>query len=422
MTAFAYRGGVLHAEAVCLEDIAGDVGTPVYVYSQTAIERAYRSLADSIDARICYAVKANSNQAVIATLARLGAGADVVSGGELARAIAAGVPPGEIVFSGVGKTREEIARAIALGVGQINVESEPELRAVSELACAAARSAVVGVRVNPDVDVNTHRKIATGGRLHKFGIPYQDVARLYAQAHGLPGLRVAGLAVHIGSQLLDPAPFERAYRRLAGLVSALRADGFSVEKLDLGGGLGIAYTAERALDPTVLADVVARTLGGLGCALVVEPGRYLVGNAGILLTRVILTKRTPGRTFVVVDAAMNDLLRPTLYDAVHPVMGVRRAPPDARRAAADIVGPVCETGDVLATAVELPSLAAGDLLAIGGAGAYGAVMASSYNGRALVGETMVCEDRFAVIRPRLDPAELLALDRLPPWLSGPKAG
>ena len=417
MSAFSYRGGVLHAEGVSLAEIARAVGTPVYVYAQTAIEDAYRTLDAAVDAKICYAVKANSNQAVIATLARLGAGADVVSGGELARALAAGVRPADIVFSGVGKTRPEIAQGLDAGIGQFNAESEPELRAISEAATASGRIAPVALRVNPDVDVDTHDKIATGGHEHKFGIPVPDAMRLYAAAHALPGLRMVGLAVHIGSQLMDMAPYERAFGILAELVEALRGEGLAVERLDLGGGLGISYVDEAPPDADAFAAVIGRTIRRLGCALVVEPGRYLVGNAGVLVTSVIHTKQTPSRRFVVVDAAMNDLLRPTLYEAEHKVMPVVRPARGGAESPADIVGPVCETGDVLAKAARLPVFAEGDLLAIGGAGAYGAVMASYYNSRALVGEVMVSKDRFAVIRPRQEAAVLQALDRLPPWLA-----
>ncbi len=418
MSAFAYRGGLLYAEEVSLAEIARAVGTPVYVYAQTAIEDAYRRLAAAVDARICYAVKANSNLAVIATLARLGAGADVVSGGELARALAAGVDPADVVFSGVGKTRGEIARALAAGIGQINAESEAELATISEVASAAGLTAPVALRVNPGVDVDTHEKIATGGDEHKFGVPVEDVRRLYAGAHAMAGLRMVGLAVHIGSQLMEMAPYERAFGALAALTGALRGDGLPVERLDLGGGLGISYVEETPPDQNALAAVIAATVGGLGCALVIEPGRYLVGNAGVLLTGVIHTKRTPSRRFVVVDAAMNDLLRPTLYEADHPVMPVAGPAAPAGDPPADIVGPVCETGDVLAKAAPLPGMSEGDLLAIGGAGAYGAVMASYYNSRALVGEVMVRGGRFAVVRPRQEPEILQALDRIPPWLAG----
>ncbi len=418
MSAFAYRAGVLHAEGVSLAEIARAVGTPAYVYAQGAIEDAYCTLAASVDAKICYSVKANSNQAVIATLARLGSGADVVSGGELARAVAAGVNPADIVFSGVGKTRREIGQALEAGIGQINAESEAELAVISEVASAAGQTAPVALRVNPDVAVDTHEKIATGGYAHKFGIPVEETPRLYAISHAMPGLRMVGLAVHIGSQIMETAPYEQAFRTLAALVGTLRGDGLPVERLDLGGGLGIPYIEETPPGPDALARVIAGTVGGLGCSLVIEPGRYLVGNAGVLVTGVIHTKQTPTRRFVVVDAAMNDLLRPTLYEARHPVMPVVEPVEAAEALPADIVGPVCETGDVLAKAAPLPALSEGDLIAIGAAGAYGAVMASYYNSRALVGEVMVCAERFAVIRPRQEPAVLQALDRIPPWLAG----
>jgi len=417
VSGFTYRDGVLHAEGVSLGDIADAVGTPIYVYSQTAIEDAYHELAEAVDAKICYAVKANSNQAVIATLARLGAGADVVSGGELARALAAGIKPADIVFSGVGKTRAEIAQALAAGIGQLNAESEAELAMISQVAEASGLTALVALRVNPDVDVETHEKIATGGYEHKFGIPVEDTMRLYAQANEMPGLQIVGLAVHIGSQLMEMSPFERAFRTMADLVGTLRAQGWPVERLDLGGGLGIPYLDEAPPGPKALADVIARTVGGLDCQLVVEPGRYLVGNAGVLMSRVILTKQTPSRRFVVVDAAMNDLLRPTLYEAEHRVTPVRQSGETGIAVPADIVGPVCETGDVLAKAAAMPPLAEGDLIAIGGAGAYGAVMASYYNSRALVGEVLVYQDSYAVVRPRQEPAALQALDSVPAWLA-----
>ena len=417
MSAFAYRAGVLHAEGVSLAEIARAVGTPLYVYAQGAIEDAYRGFAAAVRAKICYAVKANSNQAVIATLARLGSGADVVSGGELARALAAGVNPFDIVFSGVGKTRREIGEALAAGIGQINAESEAEIATISQVASAAGQTAPVAIRVNPDVAVDTHEKIATGGYAHKFGIPLEETRGVYAAAHAMPGVRMVGLAVHIGSQIMEMAPYERAFRTLAELVGALRGDGLPVERLDLGGGLGIRYTEEAPPGPDALAGVIARTVGGLGCALVVEPGRCLVGNAGVLLTGVIHTKRTPSRRFVVVDAAMNDLLRPTLYESRHPVMPVVEPAASAESLPADIVGPVCETGDVLARGAPLPVLSEGDLIAIGGAGAYSAVMASYYNSRALIGEVMVRAEHFAVVRPRQDPAVLQALDRVPSWFA-----
>ncbi len=421
MSGFAYRDGRLHAEDVGLDAVAETYGTPVYVYSQTAIEDAYRGFAGALDglgARICYAVKANGNVAVIRALARLGAGADVVSAGELARAVAAGVPPAGIVFSGVGKTRDEIARALAAGIGQFNVESEAELAVLGEVAAGLGARAPTAIRVNPDIAVDTADEIATGRYEHKFGIPIEDTVRVYERGARTAGLRMVGLAAHIGSQILDLAPFERAFSALADRVRALRAAGFAVERLDLGGGLGIAYTDETPPGLAGFADVVRRTVGGLGCEIVVEPGRRLVGNAGVLLSRVLYCKETPARRFVIVDAAMNDLLRPALYKARHPVVPVVQRPRGAPTYRCDVVGPVCETGDYLARGVLLPALAEGDLVAVEGAGAYGAAMASFYNGRGLVGEVMVRNEAHAAIRPFQDPASIQALDRLPRWLEG----
>ena len=419
MSAFAYRDGRLHAEGVGLETIAEAYGTPVYVYSQSAMEDAYRELSAALsefDPRICYAVKANGNLAVIRTLARLGAGADVVSGGELARAMAAGIRPADIVFSGVGKTRDEIAQALKAGIGQFNVESEAELDVLGEIAASLGLGANTAVRVNPDIAVDTADEIATGGYEHKFGIPIEDAARVYERGTVTPGIRMVGLAAHIGSQLLDLAPFEGAFAALADCVRGLRRAGFTVERLDLGGGLGITYIDETAPGLEDFADIVRATVGGLGCEIVVEPGRRLVGNAGVLLSRVLYSKETPVKRFAIVDAAMNDLLRPTLYKAEHEVVPVtaRTEGQEVRRM--DVVGPVCETGDCLARGVDLPMLEEGDLVAIKSAGAYGAVMASQYNGRGLVGEVMVHGDAHAAIRPFQAPAALQALDRLPRWL------
>lgn len=419
MSAFAYRDGRLHAEGVSMETVAATYGTPVYVYSQAAIEGAYRELAaalEGIGARICYAVKANGNIAVIRTLARLGAGADVVSGGELARAVAAGIDPADIVFSGVGKTRDEIARALGTGIGQFNIESEAELAVLGEIAAGLGASAPTAIRVNPDIAVDTADRIATGSYEHKFGIPIADAARVYARGSATPGIQMVGLAAHIGSQILDLSPFESAFAALAACVGRLRQAGLSVERLDLGGGLGITYIDEAAPGLAGFADIVRRTVGGLGCEITVEPGRRLVGNAGVLLSRVLYTKETPVRSFAIVDAAMNDLLRPTLYQAEHAVIPVAGRPEGAETRRVDVVGPVCETGDYLARGVVLPVLEEGDLIAIAGAGAYGAVMASFYNGRGLVGEVMVHDGAHAAIRPYQDPATLQALDRLPCWL------
>ena len=419
MNAFVYRDGRLHAEGVPMETIAEACGTPVYVYSQTAIEDAYRELAEALkdlDARICYAVKANGNLAVIRTLARLGAGADVVSGGELARAMAAGIGPADIVFSGVGKTREEIARALKAGIGQFNVESEAELVVLGEIAVSLGVSAPTAIRVNPDIAVDTADEIATGRYEHKFGIPIEDATRIYERGSTMPGIRMVGLAAHIGSQILDLSPFQSAFAALADCVRGLRRAGFAVERLDLGGGLGITYTDETAPRLADFADIVRRTVGGLGCEITVEPGRRLVGNAGVLLSRVLYSKETPVSRFVIVDAAMNDLLRPTLYGAEHAVIPVAGQVQGEETRRVDVVGPVCETGDWLARGVVLPLLEEGDLVAIKGAGAYGAVMASYYNSRGLVGEVMVHKDAHAVVRPFQDPATLQALDRLPGWL------
>ena len=419
MSVFAYRHGRLHAEGVALETIAETCGTPVYVYSRSAIEDAYREFAgalDGLNATICYGVKANANLAVIRTLARLGAGADVVSGGELSRAVAAGIRPADIVFSGVGKTRDEMAQALAAGIGQLNVESEAELAVLGEVAQGLGVNAPTALRVNPDIAVDTTDKIATGRYEHKFGIPIEDAARVYERGSRTPGIRMVGLAIHIGSQILDLAPFRSAFAALADCVRGLRRAGLAVERLDLGGGLGIAYIDETVPGLGSFADVVRDTVGSLGCGLVVEPGRRLVGNAGILLSRVLYSKETPEKRFVIVDAAMNDLLRPTLYRARHAVVPATRPAGGEEIRRVDVVGPICETGDYLALGVDLPMLGESDLVAIMSAGAYGAVMASYYNGRGLVGEVMVHGDAHAVIRPFQDPAALQALDRLPDWL------
>jgi diaminopimelate decarboxylase len=427
---FQYRGGRLHAEAVSIDDIAERVGTPVYVYATATLERHYRVFASAfagLDAIVCYAVKANNNVAVIRTFADLGAGADVVSGGELECALAAGVPAGRIVFSGVGKTRAEIARALAAGVAQINVESRPELEAVGEIARAQGVEAPVAIRINPDVDANTHAKITTGRRENKFGIEWTAAHEVYAVAATMPGIRVRGVAVHIGSQLTDLEPFRQAFHRLRDLVVMLRADGLEITTLDLGGGLGIPYGGETAPTPTPeeYARVVRATVADLDCRLILEPGRLLVGNAGILVTRVLYLKRGATRTFVVVDAAMNDLLRPSLYGARHAMVPVRTPAQEVVPIMVDVVGPVCESGDTFAQEVPLPPLAAGDLLAFRTAGAYGAVMASMYNARPLVPEVLVRGSRFAVVRERIEIGQLLARQSLPDWLSesaAPAAG
>ena len=420
MNPFDYRGGILHAEGVALPRLAEAVGTPFYCYSTAALQRQYRLYAEAFageDALVCYSLKGNSNQAVIATFARLGAGADVVSEGELARALAAGVPADRIVFSGVGKTRGEMAAAVKAGIRQFNVESEPELVVLNEVAQAANRKAAIAIRVNPDVDANTHAKITTGKAENKFGVPWGRAREAYARAARMPGLSVVGVDVHIGSQIVDLAPFETAFRKVAGLVHELRADGHDITGIDLGGGLGIAYGDEETPPtPGEYADMVRRVLGNLGCSYTMEPGRSLVGNAGILVSRVIYVKRGEAKTFVILDAAMNDLIRPSLYDAHHGVIPVAEPADTSARERVDFVGPVCESGDILALDRLAPPLQAGDLVAILSAGAYGAVMASTYNSRPLIPETLVSGENFAVVRLRPPIEALIAADRLPPWL------
>ncbi|MFZ1882989.1 MAG: diaminopimelate decarboxylase [Rhodoplanes sp.] len=418
---FTYRNGVLHAEAVDLTRLAAAVGTPFYCYSTATLERHYRVFAGAfaeVPSLVCYAMKANSNQAVIKTLARLGAGADVVSGGELKRARGAGIPVDKIMFSGVGKTADELAAAVDEGILCVNVESEPELELLSAVAAAKGRAANVSLRVNPDIDARTHAKIATGKAENKFGIPISRAREAYARAAKLPGLRVTGVDMHIGSQITALQPFDDAFALLSNFVRMLRADGHAIEHIDLGGGLGIPYRDddEQPPHPDDYAAVVKRATRELGCMLIFEPGRLLVGNAGILVTRAIYVKRGEAKTFVIVDAAMNDLVRPTLYEAHHAVWPVREPAAAAPRLVADIVGPVCESGDFLALDREIVAPASGDLLAIMSAGAYGAVQAGTYNTRPLVPEVMVNGDQWALVRPRLDVDALIALDRLPPWL------
>ncbi len=418
MNHFRYRDGALFAEDVAVSDIAAEVGTPFYCYSTATLRRHYRvfeAAFPDLDTRVCYALKANGSLAVVRTFAELGAGADVVSEGELRQALAAGVAADRIVFSGVGKTRDELAFALSTGIGQINVESEPELVALSELAAGMGTTAPVALRVNPDIDAETHEKIATGRKGDKFGIDIDRAPELYARAANLPGIEPVGLAVHIGSQLTALEPFRAAFTRLAALTRALRAEGLTVGRLDLGGGLGIIYDGEAPPLPDDYGIMVREVVGDLDCELVFEPGRVLVGNAGILVTRVIYVKDA-ARRFVIVDAAMNDFLRPALYGARHRVVPVIEAPAGAPRRAADVVGPVCETADILALGENLPDLAAGDLLSVESAGAYGAVMASTYNMRLPVAEVIVNADEFFVIRPRPDYDTLLSTDRLPPWL------
>jgi diaminopimelate decarboxylase len=418
---FAYKDGVLHAEDVSLARIAADVGTPFYCYSSATLERHYRVLAEAfagLDALICFAVKANSNQAVLATMARLGAGMDVVSEGELRRARAAGVPASRIIFAGVGKTRDEMAHGLVEGIHGFNVESEPELEQLSEVATALGHRAPVAIRVNPDVDAKTHAKISTGKSENKFGIPYRDARRLYARAAALPGIEIAGIHMHIGSQITELGPFRDAFRLMRDLARDLRADGHALRHLDIGGGLGVPYrgTHDHPPSPAAYAAVVRAELGDLGLKIVLEPGRMIVGNAGILVARVIYTKEGVDKTFTIVDAAMNDLIRPTLYEAHHDIWPLSEAKTTIPPVAQDIVGPVCETGDYLALDRSLPPFEPGDLVAIMTAGAYGAAMASTYNSRLLVPEVLVNGARFAVVRPRPSYDDLIALDRVPEWL------
>ncbi|MEQ8389017.1 MAG: diaminopimelate decarboxylase [Alphaproteobacteria bacterium] len=421
MDEFVYRDGQLMAEDVSLARLASEVGTPFYCYSTAAIRHAYGAFEEAFrndPVTLCFAVKANSNLSVLRLLAGMGAGADVVSGGELARALEAGMLPERIVFSGVGKTRAEIRQAIEIGVLQINVESVPELEAISAVAEEAGKSVDIALRINPDVDARTHAKITTGMRENKFGITMDQAMDAYAAAIAMPGVRPVGVAVHIGSQLLGLAPFRHAFTRVADFVTALRATGLTVSRVDLGGGLGVRYDEAEDTPPAVAAyaDVVRTTMADLDCEIVLEPGRALVGNAGVMVTRVEYVKESGTRNFVIVDAAMNDLLRPALYDAYHAIQPVSAPADPAHLKPVDVVGPVCETGDAFATGRLLPETAAGDLLAIRSAGAYGAVMASNYNTRPRAPEILVEGDNFAIIRPREEVADLLAADRFAPWL------
>lgn len=423
MDHFQYQDGTLCAEDVPLERIAAAVGTPFYCYSTATFERHYKAFSDALeglDRTVCYAVKANSNVAILQTLAKLGSGADVVSIGEYKRAVLAGIPTDKIVFSGVGKTREELRAAITSGVMQINVESEPELEMLSEVAVEAGVSVSVALRINPDVDAHTHEKISTGKLENKFGIEWTRAPAVYKRASELPGLKARGIAVHIGSQLTDLEPFREAFIRMADLVAMLRADGMTVDRLDLGGGLGIHYGREGDNEPIPKPEeygkIVRQTVGGLDCHLIFEPGRMIAGNAGVLVSRVVRVKEGATRTFVILDAAMNDLMRPVLYEAYHDIVPIEQPAADAVFSPKDVVGPICETGDTFATQRPLPPVAGGDLLAFRTAGAYGAVMASTYNTRALVPEVLVAGNAFAIVRKRLDVDELIALDRVPDWL------
>ncbi|MCW8058847.1 diaminopimelate decarboxylase [Agrobacterium tumefaciens] len=421
MNHFGYIDGVLHAENVPVPEIAKAVGTPFYVYSTATLERHYKVFSGAfadVDAMVCYAMKANSNQAVLKTLAKLGAGIDVVSGGELRRALAAGVPASRIMFSGVGKTVAEMDYALDAGIYCFNIESEPELEVLNLRAVKAGKRAHVSFRINPDVDARTHAKISTGKKENKFGISYERARAVYAHAATLPGIEVTGIDMHIGSQITELQPFEYSFRLLRELVEALRTDGHTISHVDIGGGLGIPYRDDNNPPPLpdAYAHIVKNELKSLNCKIITEPGRLIVGNAGILVTEVIYVKDGGEKTFVIVDGAMNDLIRPTLYEAYHGIRPVVQPALDAPRIKADIVGPVCETGDYLALDREMAAPQPGDLIAVSSAGAYGAVQAGTYNSRLLVPEVLVKGDKFHVIRPRGTYEELIALDSVPVWL------
>lgn len=420
MDHFTYKHGLYHAEGIAIPTLAQAVGTPFYCYSSATLERHYDVFAAQfagLNAKICYAVKANSNIGLMATLARRGCGADVVSEGEVRRALAAGMKPADIVFSGVGKTAQEMAYALGQGIFQFNVESEPELALLNEVAVSMGKKAPIAVRVNPDVDPRTHAKISTGQKESKFGISMASALRVYRYAASLPAIDVQGVSVHIGSQLTSLLPFSQAFARVRAFVEELRGQGFAIRTLDLGGGLGIPYGQEDPPLPDTYAEVVRQEMNGLDCQLVFEPGRLLVGNAGVLVTRVIYVKQSDARCFVIVDAAMNDLIRPTLYDAHHDILPVIQPAQGSALTPVDVVGPVCETGDYFAEQRPLAMPAAGDLLVLRTVGAYGAVMASNYNTRLMAPEIMVNGDAFNVIRPRQTYEDLLGRDIIPTWLS-----
>ncbi|WP_170438491.1 diaminopimelate decarboxylase [Ruegeria arenilitoris] len=421
MDHFLYRDGVLCAEDVPVAEIAAAVGTPFYVYSTATLLRHYNLFDEALagtDHVVCYAMKAASNQAILKTLAQAGAGMDVVSGGEYLRAKAAGVPGEKIVFSGVGKTAEEIRIALTGGIRQFNVESEPEMEVINAVAQDLGVIAPITVRVNPDVDAKTHAKIATGKSENKFGIPIVRAPEVYAHAASLPGLKVVGIDVHIGSQLTDLEPFRLAYSKVAELTEQLRAQGHDIHRLDLGGGLGIPYARSNEAPPLPLeyGAMIKETLGHLGCEIEIEPGRLIAGNAGLMVSKVIYVKSGEGRDFLILDGAMNDLIRPAMYDAYHDIVPVIEPAPGVEQRPYDIVGPVCETGDTFAKQRAMPPLNPGDLVAFRSAGAYGAVMSSEYNTRPLIPEVLVHGDQFAVIRERPTFDEIINRDTIPEWL------
>ncbi len=421
MDHFLYRDGALYAEDVPISEIAAAVGTPFYVYSTATLLRHFQLFDDALegtDHLVCYAMKAASNQAILKTLAQAGAGMDVVSGGEYLRAKAAGVPGDRIVFSGVGKTADEIRTALTGGIRQFNVESEPEMEVINAVAQELDVVAPITVRVNPDVDAKTHAKIATGKSENKFGIPIARASEVYAHAASLPGLEVIGIDVHIGSQLTELEPFELAYTKMAELTEKLRSEGHDIRRLDLGGGLGIPYTRSNDAPPLPVeyGALIKKTLGHLGCEIEIEPGRLIAGNAGLMVSKVIYVKSGEGRDFLILDGAMNDLIRPAMYEAYHDIVVVHEPAPGVEQQPYDIVGPVCETGDTFAKQRDMPPLHAGDLVAFRSAGAYGAVMASEYNTRPLIPEVLVHGDQFAVIRERPSFDEIINRDTIPPWL------
>ena len=418
---FKYRNGVLCAESVRLSDIAAKVGTPFYCYSTETLKRHYEVFAhamDGLENLICFSAKANGNIAVLRTLANLGAGCDVVSGGELGRALAADIPPEKIVFSGVGKSAEELRFALRSDIIQINIESEAELDRLNSIALSLDKTAPVAFRVNPDVHAKTHDKISTGRKEDKFGVSYSDAPRLYKLASTMNGIDIRGVAVHIGSQITDLEPFEIAFTKVADLVQELRASDIPVKTIDLGGGLGVPYRSDNELTPSPAdyGDVVRRTVGKLGCKIIFEPGRVIAANAGVLVSKVEYIKYGETKTFVIIDAAMNDLIRPSMYDAHHDILALNENTPRSDVKAYDIVGPICETGDRFAQEVQLPSMDEGDLIAIMSAGAYGAVMSSNYNARPLIPEVMVNAQSYAVVRKRLPVETLWALESMPEWL------
>ena len=419
MDHFNYRNGQLYAEDVSVGEIAASVGTPFYVYSTATLERHFKLFDDALDGMdhcICYAMKAASNQAILKTLGNLGAGMDVVSGGEYRRAIAAGIPPEKVVFSGVGKTLEEITLALQSGIRQFNVESDSELAQISEIASSMGKIAPIAIRINPDVDAQTHEKIATGKAENKFGIPLSRAREVYSKASKMPGISVVGIDLHIGSQLTDLKPFEEAYQKLADLTQILRQDGHKIKRLDLGGGLGIPYDKNKSAPPLPVeyGKMVRKVLGHLECEIEIEPGRLIVGNAGILVSSVLGIKNGDNRNFLILDAAMNDLIRPAMYDAYHDIIPVKQ--PSSVKAVYDVVGPVCETGDTFAKKRTMPELSENDLVAFRSAGAYGAVMSSEYNTRPLIPEVMVNKNEFSIIRKRPSYEEIIDRDIIPTWL------